>query len=309
MVAVGESIGVRVILGRCRLRLCPTCQRLRASALKRRIEAPALKADQLRLITLTFPDDGRPLAERMDEAASQFKRWRRARSTTDHIRGGFAVWEVTRNPATGTWHPHIHIIAEGTYWRQADLLASWAAVCPGAKIVDVRAVHSRIGAAQYVAKYVSKGTELGHWPPEDIREYADAMHRRRLAYAFGSWHHLPDEPEELEVKDVPPDAAVVSLPLLCDTVGEQPSPLRTAAVTLAKARPMFRLILWSWWNAHEQATMNDRPTVDEVDHAASLLCDALKQVEEAIIAGITEPQRPIEIKRRTTQLALRDAGG
>ena len=248
-----------------------------------------MQADAIRLITLTFPDDARPLAERLDEAGEALKRWRRLQSTLAHVRGGFAVFEITRNTNQGTWHPHIHLVVEGSFWQQAAILAAWQQVVPGAKIVDVRAVHSREGAARYLAKYVAKGTSLSHWPAETIREYAHAIHRRRLAFAFGTWHRLKVDADEEKEAPTPGDAHIVSIPVLTAIVGEAPTPNREALHVLGRSNRLLRDLLWGWWSIEEKAAMNERVDVDEVEAAASRLSEAIAAGLLCILGGLVEP--------------------
>ena len=54
--------------------------------------------------------------------------------------------------------------------------------------MDVRAVNSTRVAASYLAKYVSKVVDLECWGDNQIREYAEAMHRRRTIHTFGNCH-------------------------------------------------------------------------------------------------------------------------
>jgi hypothetical protein len=62
-----------------------------------------------------------------------------------------AIFEATQNG----W-PHLHILLRSGYIEQAWLSSQMARLADS-PIVDIRLVHSRKGAARYVAKYTAKG--------------------------------------------------------------------------------------------------------------------------------------------------------
>jgi hypothetical protein len=193
------------------------------------VHAATAKADSLRFITLTLRTRQASLGEMLDDLYAGLRAFRRTKAWKQHVRGGVACVEVTRNPRTGGWHPHLHILADGEYWDQRQLSAAWAEITGDSPVVDIRAVRSRRKAAQYVAKYAAKPPEIGDWPAAAIAEYARAMHRRRAVITFGTMHNVPvdrdDEPEKKSVTDA-------RVPL-CQVEARSRIGCRRAAVLLA----------------------------------------------------------------------------
>jgi len=203
--AVGVSAGgaVAAVWYRCRDRLCPTCARWRARETECRVLRAIDGADSLRFITLTVRSDGRPLAAQLDDLYRWFRALRARPEWKAHVRGAVATVEVTWSRRRQQWHPHLHVLADGSYWAQAEISAVWADVTGGSPIVDIRAIHGRRAAARYVAKYAGKPADMSGWRHDQIQDYAAAMHRRRAVITCGSMHghRAPD-------RDSQPEASV-----------------------------------------------------------------------------------------------------
>lgn len=173
----------------CRDRLCPFCQRARGLLCSTRIAAATKRANSARFLTLTQSDRaGEPLRVALDRLNDSFRTIRLSDEWKEKVRGGVWTIEVTRNTARGSWHCHLHLIADGSFWKQAELSALWTVVTGDSKIVDIRAVHDHTVTAVYIASYVAKPVNLEQWSDAEICEYAAAMHGRRLLSTFGSMH-------------------------------------------------------------------------------------------------------------------------
>jgi len=184
---------------RCRDRLCPLCAAARAREAATRARSLVNGLDTCRFLTLTAPHLDLPLADHLAALRAAFRRLRRTDAWRDHVRGGLYAIEITRSPTTGAWHPHIHILADGTYFPHGELRDAWRAALrhhaspwnldhDDAVIVDVRAAHDRRSVARYVAEYVTKPRAMADWPAHAILEYADALHGARVLATFGSLH-------------------------------------------------------------------------------------------------------------------------
>lgn len=196
MFCLNSQGGVSVAPGMCRDRLCPLCADSRGRVVQARVEAAISEMDQTRFLTLTVRSTGEPLAQLLDHVYASFRRMRQHRAWKAHVRGGIAVLEVTRNPKTGHWHPHLHVLIDGTYFDQRAIKAAWLEATGDSDIVDIRAVISRRAAARYVSAYVAKPADVEEWPQCGIVEYARALHGRRLVIAFGSMHGKLGEPDD-----------------------------------------------------------------------------------------------------------------
>lgn len=188
---------------RCRDRLCPLCSTQRSRQVVERVMAATAKADSLRFVTLTMRSSTAPLREQLDRLYTCYREFRRTVEYKHHVRGGIACVEITRNAATGQWHPHLHVLVDGIYWHQRDLSLAWDLATDGSPVVDIRAVRGRNAAARYIAKYASKPAEISRWPAAAICEYAEAVHRRRMVISTGTMHgQKVDEDEDVEDKRV-----------------------------------------------------------------------------------------------------------
>jgi hypothetical protein len=172
---------------------------LRAREASDRIREAVRSMDSPRHLVLTAPASPAPLTVQLARLRKALRRLRASRLWKASQVGGAYSVEITRNPKTGRWHPHLHIVTDGTYTPQADLADQWGQALewaawdtsppPGARvIVHISAVHSRASVARYIAKYICKPESIESWPPEAIREYAIAVHGLRSVATFGTLH-------------------------------------------------------------------------------------------------------------------------
>jgi len=207
-----KSGSLVMIQGRCNSRSCPTCVKSRASDMERRVREAVKQIDDARLITLTLKSEDRPLADQIKHLRESFVRLRRSKDWKASVIGGISVVETTWNPKTRTWHPHLHVIADGTFFAQPILKKAWAKASGGSDIVDIRRVASRDALAKYVAKYVSKSIGSEKMQPQQRAELALAMHGLRLCQTFGTLHgQLP--PREKRDADDPLETIAPISPL------------------------------------------------------------------------------------------------
>lgn len=186
---------IAVSPGFCRDRMCPTCQHRRAQEVASRTATLIGSMDSPRFLTLTLRSMDRPLFLTLAALSAAFRVLRETKEWRRHVKGGVYVTEITRNPNTGLWHAHMHVVFQGQFWAQRDISKVWLRVTGDSQIVDVRAVHSRTSAANYLAKYVAKATDSEHWPDDATCEYADALHGVRMVHTFGDSYAVEVEPE------------------------------------------------------------------------------------------------------------------
>lgn len=150
---VGRAgVAGRVVPATCRRWDCPHCGARKARALASRIMA----APGRRLITLTLTAaPGRDVAEYLDVANDAWRTlWKRIKRVQGAKASGYVkVVELTQK---GT--PHLHIIADCGYISQAALSHAWRELTDS-PVVDIRAVHSQVKLAAYLAKYLTKATD------------------------------------------------------------------------------------------------------------------------------------------------------
>jgi len=189
--------------GRCRDRLCPTCGASRSREVAERVNHLINKAPQLRFLTLTLRSTTNPLSEQLDLLTSSFRRLRQTATWRAYCNASIATIQITLNPRTNQWHPHLHVLIEGIYMPRDEIVVAWKKATGGSTVVDIRPVHDRATTSTYIARYVSNPNELADWPPPAIREYSDAIHGRRTVITTGSWHNVGLPPKDTDPQEGP----------------------------------------------------------------------------------------------------------
>jgi len=174
----------------CHDRLCVPCANGRSKSIANAV-AVRLHNATCRFLTLTLRSAGEPLAPLLDRLYDAFSRLKRTRFWRKRVGGGVAFLEVTRNPNTGFWHPHLHVLTHGTYIDQPQLQALWHRLTKTSHIVDIRLVRCPDHAIRYVCKYASKPCDpkLSH-NPSTLDELTVALQGRRMVISFGDWADL-----------------------------------------------------------------------------------------------------------------------
>jgi hypothetical protein len=186
---------------RCRDRLCSFCSEKRARACSVKATALVETFNAPRFITLTTKSRRQPLYHSLRHLLTAFARLRRTALWKTWVKAGIYALEVTYNPATRMWHPHLHIIADGEFIPQPQLKKLWQKLTGDSYIVHVKAIPDRGRAARYISAYVAKPLEVKSWDASAIREYASTLHGARMIQTFGAIKPPPpvldeDPPEE-----------------------------------------------------------------------------------------------------------------
>lgn len=179
----------KLIVKRCKDRMCPRCSRVNAYKCSKALQEIMQKMPSRRLITLTLKHEAGFLSGQIDRLMSSWRELRRSRDWKANVRGGIYSLEVKLNHANKTWHPHLHIIVEGSYFDQKLLANLWERVTGGSRIVDIRAIHDTEVIGNYISKYVTKPSEVVEWEDDVLIEYINAIRGRRLFHTFGSLHN------------------------------------------------------------------------------------------------------------------------
>lgn len=186
----------RVKANYCGDRFCVPC--CRARALKFQKKLASLLGDETPLfITLTLRNSREQLSKLIDHLLASFRRLRQSAVWKSRVRAGVGVIEIKRGKGGFGWHPHLHIIALGSYLPQGELSDAWRKSSGGSFIVDVQRARKTPDAAHYVTKYVSKG-----WTAEVARDHDSlvecivAMRGRRLLVTFGDWYGLDPDSDD-----------------------------------------------------------------------------------------------------------------
>lgn len=192
-------------LSRCRHRICPYCSRTRSAHVARQLLAILNPMKAPRHFVLTVKSIDKPLDDQLRTLRHDFARIRRRKFWQNAVAGGAYVIDITLNLKTLLWHPHIHIIADGTYFPQKLLRKLWHQITGSAEIVWVEAVHDYAGAARELAKYLGVPAGIDDLPPNKLRDYVQAVSGQRMLQTFGNVHGLklddthPPEPKSQDV--------------------------------------------------------------------------------------------------------------
>jgi hypothetical protein len=186
----------------CKCRHCEPCAKSKANLLAANLRSKLEKspAGRYRFVTLTLRHSDAPLTDQIKRLQKSFKKLRTTKLWKSSQKGGCAILEIKWKKESRRWHPHLHVIAEGSYLQQAALSGAWLAATGDSPIVDIRALNNERDAAHYVAKYMSKGTNNEVWcDPQAAVEWVSAMRGTRSAATWGSWRgyklleHLKDD--------------------------------------------------------------------------------------------------------------------
>lgn len=194
--------------------LCPLCAIRRgakslAAYLQRweviHAENPALKPY---LITLTVKD-GDDLRERFNHLQKSMKElWKRKgriyATALDGVAGAVWSYEVKRGSGSGSWHPHLHMIALAeTMPDQEQLSQEWHNITGDSFIVDVRPISQDDPASGFIEvfKYAVKFSDQ---PPADTVHAWVTLAGKRLLQPAGCFvgvevpENLLDDSEGLD---------------------------------------------------------------------------------------------------------------
>jgi hypothetical protein len=163
-------------------------------------------SDKLMFITLTvrgLPSDRLiTLLERLRNAWSQLRRLDGWRHT---VRGGAIMHEVKWSKTSGGhWHPHYHIVCEGSYLDKQWLRSAWYAITGDSQECDVQHVKEPGKVISYVTKYASKPVDASFLRNCNLLDEAmRTLKGVRLCALFGEWYGTPlkevDDGEETDV--------------------------------------------------------------------------------------------------------------
>jgi hypothetical protein len=171
----------------CHDRFCLPCARARSGQIAQRV-LQKIQGQPVRFITLTLQTAGEPLARSLDRLYKSFAKLRRSRPWKTRVTGGVAFLEIKWQPDAHRWHPHLHVLTQGTFFPQPDLKTAWLNATGDSHIVDIRLVRHGPKCSQYVTKYASKPFNSSFLHHTDrLDEALTALKSRRLALTFGTW--------------------------------------------------------------------------------------------------------------------------
>lgn len=179
----------------CHDRFCLPCGQKRSRRIASAIEG-LMKAATNKLMFITLTVRGRPadsLRTMIDRLRDAWKELRRLKGWRNTIKGGVVMLEVKWSRTSGGhWHPHYHLICEGTWLEEKWLRDAWALITRDSDQCRVQLVKEHAAALSYVSKYASKPLDPSFvMRPPLIDEAMRTLKGIRLAACFGTWHGTP----------------------------------------------------------------------------------------------------------------------
>jgi hypothetical protein len=205
----------RIVGCYCHNRHCEPCMKAKSALITNnlRIKMQDAAKKQFRFITLTLRHSDAPLKQQIKGLYAYYKQLRQLPEWKASQKGGAATLEVKWQPHSKKWHPHLHIISEGTYLSTYWLSTAWRDITDGSHVVDIRLISAEKDVAYYVGKYVTKGTNSDVWEdPKVAAEWVSATKGVRMCATFGTWRGYKLLEREKEEKGVwTPVASLMSL--------------------------------------------------------------------------------------------------
>jgi hypothetical protein len=131
------------------------------------------------------------LSPLLDLLLTSFARLRKRQQWAKRVWGGVAFLELKWSDAGDRWNVHLHMLAEGRYYRTGMLSKLWLEITGKSKVVDLAFVKNPAVAARYVTKYASKPLHPSVLAnPARLDEAILALKGRRLCTTFGTWRGL-----------------------------------------------------------------------------------------------------------------------
>lgn len=183
----------RIIACYCHNRHCEPCMKGKSSLIINNLRVILKSRPKMttRFITLTLRHSDAPLKEQIKRLYRCYKNLRKTKLWKSSQKGGAATLEVKWSPFAKKWHPHLHIISEGSYISTYELSSAWKDITGDSHVVDVRMISADKDVAFYVGKYVTKGTNAEVWDdPAVAAEWVAAVKGVRMCATFGTWRGL-----------------------------------------------------------------------------------------------------------------------
>lgn len=178
---------LKLVANYCHNRHCLPCARDRANVIIANLNARMAQRKH-RFLTFTVRNQQEPLADLLAKLQTGFRKLRATKRWKHHVRGGAICLEIKRSSRSDAWHPHLHVIAEGSYYPKDELQADWLRATGDSFVADIRAIPDPRQAANYVAKYVTKPIQHSLLnTPHLVDEAVTALHGRRMVTTFGNW--------------------------------------------------------------------------------------------------------------------------
>lgn len=192
---------IRVGSNACHLRWCPVCAQSRRNYISHSVAEWTGAASYPKFLTLTLRHSDAPLDWQIKCLYNYFRELRRRREFKHCVKGGIWFFQIKRSKTDGFWHPHLHCLIEGLFFKKRTLSRLWCQISHGSYIVDIRPVRDPQAAANDAAKYAAAPGSIVSLSLADAVELVEAMHNRRICGTWGTGRAVSLRPAKLDDKD------------------------------------------------------------------------------------------------------------
>jgi hypothetical protein len=210
----------RIKMHYCKSRLCLVCARIKTASMLNKYY-PDLKNRKMRMVTLTSANV--PLKELSGRVAFMKEKFMYVRRLNTRVTGtpinGLYTIEITFNPVSRTYHPHIHMLLEASADKCHWITDMWMKQCVKHSVkVSLKGQHigerltnpsQLLEVFKYVTKY-PRGKELKDLKnlkttATMIDRILTSIHNKRMVVTFGDIRAHDEEQREESVYSVNPE--------------------------------------------------------------------------------------------------------
>lgn len=166
----------------CNFKLCPWCLHRRGIQRADELTPYVMAFENAIHLTITVKN-GEDLVERDAHLREGWKKLVRRQLWKEAIKTAFVFWEVTYDVLTGTYHPHLHVIADG-WIGQGELAEEWQEITEDSRIVYVQQLKGGVEGVREACKYPLKGDEFAN-SPRAVLDYLEATQGKRQMWTYG----------------------------------------------------------------------------------------------------------------------------
>lgn len=204
----------RVRSNTCHDRFCSVCGARRSRTIANNLMIHIGERRVVHMV-LTLRHTRHDLPTQITHLYESFTRLRRRTEWRKCINGGAAFLEIKRSQDGSHWHPHLHVIYEGSNIPQYQMAGAWKEVTNGSSIVWMKRVTENARQVRYICKYASKPLDDTIFSDQKyVGECIVGMRGRRMCMTFGTWRGLKLEGQDVRrgewVYVAPLDATVRS---------------------------------------------------------------------------------------------------
>ena len=181
---------VRVLAKSCHLRFCPICNKSREKLIRKKVSDWLSVKFYPKFMTLTLKHSNDDLRDQINKLYHCFRDFRKIKLLKKKVTSGIWFFQITKDPKTNQWHPHVHCIITGSYIPQRELSREWLRITGDSKIVDIRLIKDVQNAACEVARYAACAANIKKFSVDELSILETALKKRHVCGTWGKCKKL-----------------------------------------------------------------------------------------------------------------------